>query len=143
MQEVKVLNISSPQIVESLIKSLRVNDIRSSMIGPALYMNGMESHISSLTLLDSCIVFHMDDSLLTDFLVRSFSHLYGPALHPFHGNWQELRLSKDGFISSHKLFLLRMILKLFHLRIQQTGNMKLLFDVYHLLLFGPIIIFIQ
>src|SRR6267378_3755637 len=128
MQKVKVLSISSPQIVESLIKSLRVNDIKSSTIGPGLYMNGMTSHISSLTLLDSCIVFHTDDSSLSDSLVRSFNRLYGPGLQPFHGNSQELILSKDGSISSLKLFLLRMILRLFRLRIHQTGNMKLLFD---------------
>src|SRR5258706_2676811 len=128
MQKVKVLNISSPQMVEFLIKSLKVNDIRSSMIGPALYMNGMESHISSLTLLNNCIVFHMEDSSLSDLLVSWFNLLYGPALHPFHGNSQELKLSKDGSISSLKLFLLQMILKLFRLRIHQTGNMKLLFN---------------
>src|SRR5258706_11023685 len=126
MQKVKVLSISSPQIVESLIKSLIVRDIRNSMIGPALYMNGMGSRISSLTLLDSCIVFHMEGSSLTDLLASLLFHQIGLE-HPLSlGNWPVLKLSKDGSISSLKLFLLRMTLKLFRLKIYQTWNMKLL-----------------
>src|SRR6266853_3772834 len=120
MQKVKVVSISSPQIVSFLIKSLNLKDINHLTTGPALYMNGWESRISSLTLLDSYIVFHMEDSWLTDLLVNSYNHLFGQKLQPFHGNSQELKLSRNGFISTRKLFLLQLILKLFHLKIHQT-----------------------
>src|SRR5260221_8796026 len=124
---VKVLSISSPQIILYLIRLLRANDINPSITGLDLYMNGRESHISSLILLDSYIVFHMDDSWLTDSLVRSYNLHYGHGHLNSHGNWPELKLSKDGFISTRKLWLLQLILKLFRLRIHQTGNLKLLF----------------
>src|SRR6266571_5123526 len=128
MQNLRVLEISSPHLLSFLISSLEVRGISHSIIGPALYLSGKESHICSLILCDNYIVFRMGNSLLRDFLASWYDQATGLELQSLAGNSQNLKQSKSGTNSFLKRFLLQVILKLLHLKMYQMGNMRLLYD---------------